>query len=133
MKKLVAVTALALGVALIAPAARADGGHRVFPLLAQNGSGEIGAVVLTPLGTKTRVEIALGNSPPGVSQPAHVHVGPCSKLTPKPSYGLASVLDGYSVTTLDVPIDTLLNGTFSVNVHKSATEAATYVACGDLK
>jgi hypothetical protein len=37
------------------------------------------------------------------------------------------------VTTLDVPIDTLLNGTFSVNVHKSATEAATYVACGDLK
>jgi hypothetical protein len=133
MKKLLALAALTCGVVLCAPAAQAVDGHHVFPLLAQNGSGEIGAVVLTPVGTKTRVEIALGDSPPGVEQPAHVHVGPCSKLNPKPAYGLASVVDGYSVTTLDVPVDTLLNGTFAVNVHKSATDASVYVACGDLK
>jgi hypothetical protein len=133
MKKLLTLGALACGVILFAPPVLADGGHRVFALTAQNGSGESGAVVLTPLGSKTRVEIALGGSPAGTSQPAHVHLGPCSKLTPKPSYGLASVVDGYSVTTLDVPIDTLLGGTFAVNVHKSGPEAAIYVSCGDLK
>jgi len=133
MKKLLTLGALACGVVLFTSPVLADGGHRVFALSAQNGSGESGAVVLTPLGSKTRVEIALGGSPAGVSQPAHVHLGPCSKLTPKPSYGLASVVDGYSVTTLDVPIDTLLNGSFAVNVHKSGPEAAIYVSCGDLK
>jgi hypothetical protein len=132
MKKLLGLGALACAVALSAPA-YADGGHHVFSMSAQNGSGENGAVILTPLGTKTRVEIALGAGPSGVAQPAHVHVGPCSKLTPKPTYGLASVVDGYSVTTLDVPMDTLMSGGFSVNVHKSPTEASVYVSCGDLK
>lgn len=132
MKNLLALAAL-VGTFLIAPAAQADGGHRVFALSAQNGSGESGAVILTPLGGKTRVEIALGGSPASTPQPAHFHVGPCSKLTPKPTYGLASVIDGYSVTTIDVPIDTLLSGGFAVNVHKSGPEASVYVACGDIK
>lgn len=133
MKRFLALAVLACGVALLAPPVRADGGHRVFALHAQNGSGEIGAVVLTPLSGKTRVEIALGDSPAGVAQPAHVHPGPCSKLNPKPTYPLSPVIDGYSVTTLDVPVDTLLNGGFAINVHKSGPEAAIYVACGDLK
>jgi hypothetical protein len=133
MRKFLFAVALLGVTALASPAARADTGHVVYLLNAQNGSGESGTVVLIPLGASTRVEIALAHAPAGVPQPAHVHVGPCATLNPKPTYGLASVVDGYSVTTLKVPIDTLIAGTFSVNVQKSPTEAGTYVSCGDLK
>ena len=114
------------------PAYAADPTYEVFAISAQNGSGESGAVILTPVGTKTKVEVLIANAPVGVPQPTHVHVGPCAKLDPKPTYPLSPALNGLSVTTLDVPIATLINGTFAVNVHKSATNIPAYVACGDL-
>ena len=118
--------------ALTLPASAADPAHRVFALAAQNGSGEAGTVTLTPMGDKTRVEIALAGAPNDTPQPAHVHPGSCSKLDPKPKYPLASVVDGYSSTTLDVPIAQLTSGEFAVNVHKSTSELPKYVSCGDL-
>jgi hypothetical protein len=120
--------------AAILPSAAADSaaGSKVFAIAAQNGSGENGTVALTPQGKSTVVSIQLvgGSTTP---QPAHVHVGPCAKLTPAPKYPLTPVIDGVSVTTLDVPIDQLTAGTFAVNVHKSADDIKSYVACGDLK
>jgi hypothetical protein len=123
---LLAVCALPAAAAPVGPA------YEVFPLYAQNGSGESGAIVLTPLGDKTKVEVVVPNSPPGIPQPTHVHVGPCAKLVPTPTYPLTSTLDGLSVTILDVPLPKLTDGTFAINVHKSATEISHYVACGDL-
>ncbi len=119
--------------ALALPASAADPAHRVFALAAQNGSGEAGTVTLTPVGDKTRVDIALVGAPDDTPQPAHVHVGPCAKLDPKPKYPLSSVVDGYSSSTIDVPIAQLTKGDLAVNVHKSANEIPKYVACGDLK
>ena len=49
MKRILIVAALAcIGLFLVLPSAQAQG-HRVFAMIAQNGSGESGAVVLTPL------------------------------------------------------------------------------------
>ncbi|HYW53046.1 MAG TPA: hypothetical protein VFF00_01065 [Candidatus Elarobacter sp.] len=118
--------------ALALPASAADPQHRVYSLAAQNGSGEAGTVTLTPMGDKTRVDVALTGAPTDVPQPAHVHPGSCSKLDPKPKYPLASVVDGYSTTTLDVPIGQLISGDFAVNVHKSTSELPKYVSCGEL-
>ena len=40
--------------------------------------------------------------------------------------------DGTSTSTVDVKLDDLRNGAFAINVHKSAAEIQTYVACGDI-
>lgn len=125
--------ALAAGIlALALPVSAADPAHHVFVVSAQNGSGEVGTVTLTPVGDKTRVDVALANTPADVPQPAHIHPGSCAKLDPKPKYPLANVVDGYSTSTVDVPIAQLLAGGLAVNVHKSTTDIPTYVACGDL-
>lgn len=115
------------------PALAADvTGHRIYAMVAQNGSGELGTVTLTSLGERTRVEIALVDAPASQPQPAHVHEGPCAKLNPKPMYPLALVVDGLSISTLNVPMSKLVAGGFAVNVHESTTNISKYVACGDL-
>jgi hypothetical protein len=118
-----------------APSLAADStaGSKVFALHAQNGSNENGTVALVPQGMKTLVVVELTGAPAGTPQPAHVHVGPCATLTPAPTYALESLVDGVSMTTLDVPIAKLTDGTFAVNVHKSVAEIKTYVSCGNLK
>jgi hypothetical protein len=118
--------------ALALPASAADPAHRVFAVGVQNGSGESGTVTLTPVGDKTRVDLALVGAPVDTPQPVHVHPGSCAKLDPKPKYPLTTAVDGYSTTMLDVPMAQLTSGDFAVNVHKSTTEIPKYVACGDL-
>lgn len=98
----------------------------------QNKSGESGSARLTPDGDKTKVEISLKGAPKGVSQPAHIHDGTCSKLDPKPKYALQNVADGKSTTEVPVALDKLLAEKVAINVHKSAEEAKTYVACGNI-
>jgi Cu/Zn superoxide dismutase len=101
-------------------------------LAAQNGSGENGTVTLTPQGEKTQVVIKLAGAP-SVAQPAHIHDGSCAKLDPKPRVPLQNVVGGSSTTTLDMKIDDIIGKGGAVNVHKSAEDLKTYVACGDLK
>jgi hypothetical protein len=98
----------------------------------QNASGEKGTVTFTPEGDKTQVVIKLAGAPSGVPQPAHIHDGSCAKLDPKPRVPLQNVVDGNSTTTLDMKIDDIVSKGGAINVHKSAAEAKTYVACGDL-
>ena len=102
-------------------------------LASQNASGETGTVTLTPEGDKTQVVIKLTGAPTGVPQPAHIHDGSCSKLDPKPRVPLQNVVDGKSTTTLDMKVDDIVGKGGAVNVHKSAADAKTYVACGNLK
>lgn len=65
--------------------------------------------------------------------PAHIHLGAC----PTPGavvYPLTSIVDGTSETVLATSTKALIGGLpLAINVHKSATELATFVACGDLK
>ncbi|MGA9418443.1 MAG: hypothetical protein WBV40_04780 [Candidatus Cybelea sp.] len=133
MKNLIAFfSASLLAVAFALPAAATDNsGGRVFALNAQNGSGQHGTVALKPRGAKTVVEIHLLGAP-STAQPAHIHSGSCDHLNPAPKYPLTSVVDGISETTVNEPISVLTAGGLAVNVHKSATDLKTYVACGNL-
>src|SRR6185503_18476956 len=96
---------------------------------AQNKSGEAGTARLTPEGDQTKVEISLKGADKAGSQPAHIHDGSCKKLDPKPKYGLSNIESGKSTTTVPVKLDELTGGNLAINVHKSAADLKTYVAC----
>lgn len=102
-------------------------------LFPQNASGEKGTVTLTPEGDKTQVVIKLAGAPNGVQQPAHIHDGSCAKLDPKPRVPLQNVVGGTSTTTLDMKLEDIMSKGGAINVHKSAADVKTYVACADLK
>jgi len=123
--------AASIGVAGIAQAAMQP---TQFKLHAQNGSGETGTATLLQSGDNVIVRVRLAGAPSGVPQPAHIHMGTCEKLNPKPTYPLHNVVDGMSETTvMNVKLSDLTSGTFAINVHKSTSDLGTYVACGDLK
>jgi hypothetical protein len=107
-------------------------GPVTVPLTPQNSSGETGTATLTPDGNKTKVVVAINGSPAGAAQPLHVHKGTCTKLDPAPAYGLTTLSNGKSETTIDVPLNTLQTGAFAINGHKSAQDAKTYVFCGNI-
>jgi hypothetical protein len=126
MLAVVAVAAVSL-----AGTARAAGPTTV-QLTPQNNSGESGTATLSEEGTKTKVVVDVKGGPKGVPQPIHVHKGTCAKLDPKPAYGLTTLADGKSETTIDVPLATLEAGGFAINGHKSAQDVKTYVFCGNI-
>ena len=103
---------------------------RIHP---QNKSGESGSAKLTADGDQTKVEISLKGAAKAGSQPAHIHDGSCKKLDPKPRYGLSNVENGKSTTTVPVKLEELTGGNLAINVHKSAQDLKTYVACGDIR
>lgn len=100
----------------------------------QNSSGQGGQAVIVQVGTSTlRVIVNLVGKPPVESQPAHIHLGSC----PNPGavkYPLTTVENGASLTDIpNLTIAQLLSGLpLAINVHKSATDLKTYVACGDI-
>jgi plastocyanin len=74
------------------------------------------------------------------AHPSHIHAGSCAELDPNPAYPLSDVAavsaDAAAVqagvTTVDVALDELVAGDFALNVHESAENVATYIACGDI-
>lgn len=119
-----------LGVAGARPAVAV--GPVTVQLTPQNNSSETGTATLTEAEGKTKVVIAVKGQPAGVPQPVHVHKGTCSQLDPKPAYGLATLTDGKSETTIDASLASLQSGGFAINGHKSAADAKTYVFCGNI-
>jgi hypothetical protein len=101
-------------------------------LLPQNNSGEAGTATLMD-GEKGLI-VKLHMTPASdADQPAHIHKGTCDKLDPKPTYPLHPVVKGESETTVpDVTIAMLEKSLFAINVHKSTTEVAVYVTCGNI-
>ena len=115
--------------------APSDNGTVTVNLGEQNGSGESGTARLTAVGDRTKVVLDLRNPSAMMAsetQPAHIHKGSCAKLDPTPAYPLTDVQDGKSTSTVAVKLDDLRSGAFAINVHKSATELESYVACGDV-
>jgi Cu/Zn superoxide dismutase len=119
-------------IAMAAAGTARAAGPTTVQLTPQNNSGESGTATLTEQGTKTKVVVDVKGAPAGVAQPLHVHKGPCAKLDPKPAYGLATLTNGKSETTIDVPLASLEAGGFAINGHKSAQDVSTYVFCGDI-
>ncbi len=102
------------------------------PLVQQNKSGEFGAAILTEVNGKVKVVIDMNNTPKGVAQPSHIHMGSCAKIGGV-TYPLSNVVDGKSETMLNVSMSELrAKLPLAVNVHKSASQSNVYVACGDL-
>lgn len=122
--------AILLGVSAEAPAPMAK--PMEIKLLAQNGSGEAGVATLLETDKGLVVKVLM-KDPTAPLQPDHIHKGTCDKLDPKPTYPLSPVKDGVSETTIpDVTIAMLEKSPFAINVHKSPTEAAIYVSCGNV-
>jgi len=102
-------------------------------LNAQNSSGQSGTATITKKSDAditVSINLSNGSSTP---QPAHIHKGTCANLDPKPLYPLTNVVNGKSETEVMVNMADLAKGQYAVNIHKSAAEVGTYVACGDLK
>jgi plastocyanin len=82
------------------------------------------------------------------AHPAHIHVGSCTQLDPNPTYMLTDVTPAAdpgtgasdvaaipverSVTTVDAPLEELRTGGYAINIHQSAADIGTYIACGNL-
>lgn len=102
-------------------------------LTQQNASGETGTATLLDgsKGLIVRLRLEGGNSEG--PQPAHIHKGTCDKLDPKPTYPLENVGKGMSETVIpNVTVAQLEKTPFAINVHKSTSEVATYVSCGNV-
>jgi hypothetical protein len=98
----------------------------------QNDSGISGTATITPTAMdEFDVLIELDGSGAG-PQPAHIHPGSCAALDPSPKFPLTNVEDGRSETTVRASPLEILSAEHAINVHKSATEADVYVACGNL-
>lgn len=119
--------------ALAAPAVAQAAAPTQIKLGEQNASGEHGTATLLDGANGLIVRVRVSGYPEGVAQPAHVHRGTCAHLDPKPAYGLHAVANGLSETTVpNVTLAELHKGAYAINVHKSGTEPAIYVACGNL-
>ena len=85
----------------------------------------------------------------GHAHPAHIHLGTCDALDPNPTFPLTDVAlapaasgdetDGAtaipverSVTTVDATLEDLRSGGYAINIHQSAEDIGTYIACGNL-
>jgi hypothetical protein len=111
----------------------ATGDRRTVKLSERHGSRQSGTATLTSVGESTNVVIVLSNPRRG-RIPAHIHTGTCEDRG-EIEYELADVVGGTSETTVEASLDFLLGATdaaFAVDVHESATELDTYVACGTL-
>lgn len=78
------------------------------------------------------------------SHPAHIHSGSCAELgeviypltdVALPAGEMMGAEGGHAVESSDtnlpdVPLQTILDGDFAVNVHLSSDEIGTYIACG---
>ena len=129
MKRLIS-TAAATAFTVMTGLALAQGASVTVQLGEQNKSGESGTATITPQGDKTQVVLQMKGAS-AEAQPAHIHNGSCASLDPKPRIPLQNVTNGKSTTTLSMPMSEVTKG--AINVHKSATDVKTYVACGDLK
>jgi hypothetical protein len=97
-----------------------------------NDSGVSGTATLTDNGDgTTTVEIEVSGATG--DHPAHIHEGTCDDLDPNPVYPLTNVdADGLSSTDVEVSLEDLLASPYAVNIHLSADNIATYVACGNI-
>ena len=103
----------------------------IVPLDALDGSGQSGVAILLDKGSTTEVVIDIGSGAVDVPQPIHIHVGTCDALGDV-AHALSDVVNGRSVTTVEVSLAEITTGGFTINTHKSGDEIAVYVACGNV-
>lgn len=70
-------------------------------------------------------------SPPSaVAQPAHIHLGECSKLGVI-DYRLENIVRGHSISEFEgVKLRDVATGNLAINLHASFADFSTFTACG---
>ena len=98
----------------------------------QNDSGMSGTAILTQMENGLKVVLNLNGAPENISQPAHIHLSNCENIGGV-KYPLNFPMNGYSETTINTTLAEIFNSLpLSINVHKSASQASVYVACGNI-
>jgi hypothetical protein len=123
------VAAGLLAIAAIGPAAAQDTVD--VDLDEVDGSGVTGTATLSADNGQTTVSIEIEGGPEGGVHPVHIHDGTCEDLGGV-AYPLDDIEDSMSETTVDVALEDLLAGEYAINIHLSADDMATWVACGNL-
>ena len=97
----------------------------------QNESGATGWATLAARGGTTEVVLNLG---PGTleSESAHIHSGSCGNDTLGGVVeGLTNIVNGASMTTVNVTLASLRNGDLAVNTHQKG-KGSVYTTCGNV-
>jgi hypothetical protein len=87
--------------------------------------------------TRTQTSVSIENAVPGGNHPWHIHIGQCGNdrgiLGPADAYQTLNVGgDGKAESTAELPVAFPVSGQFFVNVHASANNMKTIIACGNL-
>ena len=103
------------------------------------------ALVLVPVGALAQDEMDDDVSGTMVPHPAHIHEGLCPDpggvvvalndvtVAGNDSQGVAEQIHvDVSVTTVELPLEAILAADHAINVHQSADDMATYIACGNI-
>ncbi len=100
----------------------------------QNKSGQKGEAVITQTSPNTlKVIVNITGKPSKVAMPSHIHLGSCTTLGAV-KYPLTNVDKGAAQTELPLTLEQLVSELpLSINVHKSASDAKVYVACGNIE
>lgn len=128
MRKLAVVLGAILAFAMVG-AAFADTSVTLSEL---NNSGISGTAQLIAKGNQTEIIITESGEPSDASEPDHVHTGQCGPTLGGVKYPLKNVEGGKSDTTINASLASLETGGFAINVHQSAANIGTYVACGNI-
>jgi hypothetical protein len=97
-----------------------------------NGSGVSGDAVLTDNGDGTTTIDVLVEGATG-DHPMHLHAGTCAELGDIVVPLNDVNAQGESVTDVPIALSTILEqGPHAINIHLSADEIQTYIACGDV-
>ncbi len=133
LRKLYLLLVVALALGLSTAAFAAEGDMATVELTGKPGyEGITGTATLTDNGDDTTtVKIELEGSPEGGVHPAHFHDGTdCSQNEPV-VHDLGPVENMMSETVVEESFEDLVEENYYLNVHLSADEVATVVACGD--
>lgn len=126
------IRAVGITLALTAISCTSPGPSVSVKLQAQNGSDISGTARLIAHDGQTEVVISMPDEPANATEPARIHSGQCGATLGNAVYPLNSVVQGTSTTTVGAALSTLTNGNYAVNVHKSATQFAESIACGNI-
>jgi hypothetical protein len=104
------------------------------------GAAAVGgtATVMSAGKQKTHADVHVANAKPKSVHPWHVHKGTCGHdqgiVGPPKAYTPIHIgADGNGEVAVTLPFATPTSGEYMVNVHQSASDLKTIVACGNLQ
>jgi hypothetical protein len=99
----------------------------------QMGSTQFGEAVLVELdGSRTRIEISVGLGGADGTQPVRIVRGTCDDDSPEPIHALEDVVEGESVSEIDLSPDELLGRGYAITVHEAPALLRLRAACGEI-